>query len=170
MTFGGRQNRLSTPEKIHVPAKQGARRPRFKSAPRPPPTPACAQAATPALIKILTAAGPLSVNQDPLALQGQLCGHGPSGLWQAWAKPLAGGATALLLLNRNGSAALNATADFRACNVSQAATTVTDLWSGAALGSHASSWSAELAPHSHRLVKIAPPAATGPQLPGPNAV
>lgn len=30
------------------------------------------------LIKILTAPGPISVNQDPLALQGQLCGHGTS--------------------------------------------------------------------------------------------
>ena len=116
--------------------------------------------ASPDIIKVLTAAGPIGVNQDPLALQGQLCGHGTDGaggVWQAWAKPLAGGATAALLLNRNASAVAAATVDFAACNVSKAATAVVDLWSGKALGSHATSWSAELAPHTHRLVKIAPP-------------
>ena len=104
---------------------------------------------------------PLSVNQDDLALQGRLCGQGTDGtggLWQAWAKPLVGGATAALLLNRNASVAVDATVDFRACNVSQSATVVTDLWSMAALGRHAKSWSAIVPPHSHRLVKIAPPA------------
>lgn len=117
-------------------------------------------AATPGLIKILTASGPISINQDPLALQGQLCGNGTDGLggvWQAWAKPLDGGATAVLLLNRNASASVTATVDFRECNVSKAATVVTDLWSGKALGTHATSWSAQVAPHAHRLIKISPP-------------
>lgn len=115
-------------------------------------------AATPELIKVLTAPGPLSVNQDELALQGRLCGQGADGaggVWQAWAKPLAGGATAALLLNRNASAPVNATVDFRACNVSSAAT-VTDLWNGLKLGRHAKGWSAMVPPHSHRFVKIAP--------------
>lgn len=116
-------------------------------------------AATPELIKILTAKGPLSVNQDSLALQGKLCGNGTDGeggLWQAYAKPLTGGATAALLLNRNASAAVNASVAFAACNVSAKATVVTDLWSGAALGSFTTGWSAEVAPHAHRFVKIAP--------------
>eukprot|EP01048_Picozoa_sp_COSAG05_P013590 COSAG05_NODE_1463_length_4810_cov_8.316706_3_plen_170_part_00 len=42
-------------------------------------------AASPALVAILTAKGPLAINQDPLALQGQLCGSGTDGadgLWQ----------------------------------------------------------------------------------------
>ena len=116
--------------------------------------------ATPALIKTLTARGPLSVNQDPLALQGQLCGNGTDGaggLWQAYAKPLAGGATAALLLNRNASGAVNASLAFDACNVSAHATTVTDLWTGEALGSFTHEWSAMVPAHAHRLVKIAPP-------------
>eukprot|EP01046_Picozoa_sp_COSAG06_P044745 COSAG06_NODE_6080_length_3120_cov_14.437603_3_plen_92_part_00 len=53
-----------------------------------------------------------SINQDPLALQGRLCSHGlgpGGGIWQAWAKPIVGGATALLLLNRNATAPVNAT-------------------------------------------------------------
>ena len=53
-----------------------------------------------------------SINQDPLALQGRLCSHGlgpGGGIWQAYAKPIVGGATALLLLNRNATAAVNAT-------------------------------------------------------------
>ena len=116
--------------------------------------------ATPQLIKILTAKGPLSVNQDPLALQGKLCGNGTDGsggLWQAYAKPLAGGATAALLLNRNATAPVNASVAFAACNVSAKATVVTDLWTGEALGSFAKEWSALVAPHAHRLVRIAPP-------------
>ena len=120
-------------------------------------------AATPEVVKILTAPGPISVNQDELALQGWLCGQGTDGaggVWQACAKPLADGATAALLLNRNASAEVNASVDFRACNVSRhAASVVTDLWSAATLGSYTSSWSAVVPPHSHRLVKIAPPAA-----------
>ena len=55
-------------------------------------------------------------NQDELALQGQLCGggtDGAGGVWQAWANPLAGGATAALLLSRNASVAVNTTVDFR---------------------------------------------------------
>ena len=130
-------------------------------------------AATPALIQILTAVGPLSVNQDALALQGQLCGEGSDGkggTWQAWAKPLVGGATAAVLINRNATAPLNASVDFRACNVSRrshhggqhaqgvAAMVVSDLWSGEVLGSYSSSWSAVVAPHDHRFVKIAPAA------------
>ena len=78
---------------------------------------------------------------------------------QAWAKPLAGGATAALLLNRNASGPVNATVHFGACNVSAAATVVTDLWSGALLapGSHRAGWSAGVAPHAHRLVKFSRP-------------
>lgn len=118
-------------------------------------------AATPAVIKILTAKGPLSVNQDPLALQGQLCGEGSdgkAGLWQVWAKPLVGGATAALLLSRNASAAVNITLPFAKCNVSTKATVLTDLWSGEVLsGSSHTAWSAEVQPHSHRFVRIAPP-------------
>ena len=116
--------------------------------------------ATPELIKILTAKGPLSVNQDSLALQGKLCGNGTDGeggLWQAYAKPIAGGGTAALLLSRNASSAVNATVAFAACNVSAKATMVTDLWTGEALGSFSKEWSAVVAPHAHRLVKIAPP-------------
>lgn len=116
------------------------------------------------LIKILTAPGPISVNQDPLALQGQLCGHGTDGaggLWQVWAKPLAGDATAALLINRNVSAAVDVTFDFASCNVSKRATVVKDLWTGKVVpGSHSTSWGAEIAPHAHRLVKVSPPANT----------
>lgn len=110
-------------------------------------------------IRILTAAGPISVNQDPLALQGQLCGSGTDGaggVWQAWAKPLVGGATAALLLNLNTTMPIDATVHFAACNVSKRATVVTDLWTGQALGSYVTSWSSKVAPHAHRLVKIAP--------------
>ena len=117
-------------------------------------------AATPELIKILTAKGPLSVNQDGLALQARRCGNGTTpegGLWEAYAKPLADGATAALVVNRNASGSVNATVAFAACNVSAKSTVVTDLWSGAALGSFTKEWSAEVKPHAHRLVKISPP-------------
>lgn len=118
-------------------------------------------AATPELIKILTAKGPLSVNQDSLALQARLCSNGTDaagGLWEVYAKSLAHGATAALLLSRNASAAVNITLSFAACNVSAKATVITDLWSGEVLGgSSHMGWSAVVQPHSHRLVRIAPP-------------
>jgi alpha-galactosidase len=118
-------------------------------------------AATPETIKILTAGGPISVNQDPLALQGKLCGSGTDaagGVWQAWAKPLAGGSTAALVINRNASGPVEATVDFAACNVSSphGDSKVSDLWSGASLGNHAGSWSTDVTPHTHRFVKIVP--------------
>ena len=117
-------------------------------------------AASPELIKILTAAGPLSVNQDDRALQARPCGHGSAdggGIWQAFAKPLADGSTAALILNRNASAAVNATVAFKLCNVSVTSTAVTDLWTGELLGSFSKEWSAELDPHAHRLIKISTP-------------
>jgi alpha-galactosidase len=117
-------------------------------------------AATPSVIKILTAPGPLSVNQDALALQGQLCGDGfdKNGVWQVWAKPLVGGATAALLLNRNATGTVNITLSFASCNISSKATVLTDLWSGEMLSSSSrKAWSAEVQPHSHRFVRIAPP-------------
>ena len=83
---------------------------------------------------------------------------GSSALNQAWAKPIAGGGTAALLLSRNASAAVDATVDFKACNVSKRATVVTDLWSGEALGTHTTAWSAKVSPHAHRFIKIMPPA------------
>ena len=39
------------------------------------------------------------------------------GLWETYAKPLAGGATAALIINRNASGPVNATVNFGACNV-----------------------------------------------------
>ena len=86
---------------------------------------------------------------------------GAGGLWQVWAKPLAGDATAALLINRNASAAVDVTFDFASCNVSKRATVVKDLWTGKVVpGSHSTSWGAEIAPHAHRLVKVSPPANT----------
>ena len=119
-------------------------------------------AATPATIAILTAPGPISVNQDALALQGRLCGNGTDsagGVWQVWAKPLADGATAALLLNRNTSAPVKVTIDFSACNVSHPHTDaeITDLWTSKSVDhAHSGSWSATISPHAHRFVKIMP--------------
>ena len=44
-------------------------------------------------------------------------GGGGLGLWETYAKPLAGEATAALIINRNASGPVNATINFGACNV-----------------------------------------------------
>ena len=81
-----------------------------------------------------------------------------NGVWQVWAKPLVGGATAALLLNRNATGTVNITLSFASCNISSKATVLTDLWSGEMLSSSSrKAWSAEVQPHSHRFVRIAPP-------------
>jgi hypothetical protein len=51
------------------------------------------------------------------------------GLWEVYAKSLAHGATAALLLSRNASAAVNITLSFAACNVRSVTPLPTNLLS-----------------------------------------
>jgi alpha-galactosidase len=117
-------------------------------------------AATPELISILTAKGPLGANQDSLALQGTLCdtGNDNGGIWQAWSKPLSGAATAAVIVNRNCSGTVRTTLNFtKATNGSTSGKmVVVDLWTNMSLGVFDGAFSADIAPHAHRMLKLTP--------------
>ena len=84
------------------------------------------RALSPATIKMLENPEVIAVDQDPLGIQGTVVSESGSG--QAWAKPLAGGAAAVALLNR-GSVPLRITTTASEVGLASAATyTVRNLW------------------------------------------
>ena len=98
---------------------------------------------TPDTVRILTAPGPLEVNQDPLGVQGTVCwsSQDRSDSLQVWRKPLSDGSIAVVALNRDGPD--NATIDIPlgACGHGEsdaAATAVTDVWTGKVLANMSS--------------------------------
>ena len=99
---------------------------------------------------ILTAAGPIGVNQDALGVAGRRVRVEPAGRFETWARPLSGGRFAVLLYNRSASACLphddgevhldpTPQAFWSLLGFSGRAN-VTDLWSGDALGVHSDNW------------------------------
>jgi len=100
----------------------------------------------------------LAVNQDALAVQGiRVSPAAPDGA-ECWAKPLAGGAVAAVLLNRGagpGNASVSCT--WTQLGLPQGATaTVRDLWARAELGPATGSFTASVPPHGCAMVRVTP--------------
>ena len=122
---------------------------------------------------ILTAKGPISVNQDPLTVAARRLRLEPAGLFETWGRPLQGGSFAALLWSRNESCLANDDSEVHIDPSPQVFwrdlgfrgnAEVIDLWTGKSLGVHADHWPSSysdaldwgLRPHAHRLVKILP--------------
>ena len=115
-------------------------------------------------VRILTAPGPLSVDQDPLGVQGTVCWAAQDGSksLQTWRKPLSDGSVAVVALNRGLS---DASIDIPLAECGHgvsagdgAITTVTDVWTGeilANLTSGTTSYKSKVLPkHGHAFLKF----------------
>lgn len=114
-------------------------------------------------VRILTAPGPLRVDQDPLGVQGTVCWSSADGSrsLQVWRKPLFDGTIAVVALNRGAPDGATIDIPLNECGHGKsdaAITTVTDVWTGKVLmnvTSGASSYrSTSLPKHGHAFLKL----------------
>jgi alpha-galactosidase len=99
---------------------------------------------------ILTNTEVIAVDQDPNGIQGQRVRS--SGGLEVWFKPLSDGSRAVVLFNRNTSAA-SITVNWSEIGISGSAQ-VRDLWAHAERGTFTNSYSASVAGHGCVMVKI----------------
>ncbi len=113
----------------------------------------------PATLAVLGAPEVVAVSQDPLGVQGvRVSASAPTGT-ECWARPLADGSVAVLLLNRGlpNATATCTWAEIGLKNPAGAAD-VRDLWARADLGSFTAQYGAALSGHASMLVKVTPAA------------
>ena len=103
---------------------------------------------------ILTNREVIAVDQDSLGVEGWVAEQSAPGL-EVWVKPLAGGARAVLLLNRTGAAAAMR-ADWYAVGLPTGRARVRDLWAHADRGTFTGSYGATVPSHGVVLVTITP--------------
>ena len=110
-----------------------------------------------ATLAILSAPEVIAVDQDALGVQGvRVSAHAPQGA-ECWARPLADGSVAALLLNR-GAAPGDVECTWAQLGLKSpaGAAAVRDLWARKDLGSFTAGFTAKaLAPHASMLVKVA---------------
>jgi len=105
---------------------------------------------TPAALEILTAPELLEIDQDPLGIQGRRVAQ--QGPLEVWMKPLAGGARAVGLFNRE-LGAMPVTVEFRDIGVGESAS-VRDAWALKDLGRFRDRFSAMVPAHGAIVLKI----------------
>jgi alpha-galactosidase len=103
---------------------------------------------------ILLNAEVIAVDQDSSGTQGILVSSGPPEL-QVWARPLADGSRAVVLLNRSAAPA-RIQANFRRAMVTTDSATVRDLWSHADLGTFAREFAVTVPAHDVVMVRMTP--------------
>lgn len=109
-------------------------------------------------LAILAGEEVLAVSQDALAVQGtRVSPPAPFG-GECWAKPLAGGAVAAVLLNRGaGPANASVTCSWAELGLpASAAADVRDLWARQSLGPATGSFTASVPPHGCVMVTVTP--------------
>jgi alpha-galactosidase len=95
----------------------------------------------------------IAVDQDLLGAQGHKVRD--DGAEEVWAKPLAGGAQAVILLNR-GEAPVRVKVTWRELGWQGQSASVRDLWLKRDMGSFRESYFAEVAPHGVVMLKLTP--------------
>ena len=103
---------------------------------------------------ILTNAEVIAVDQDKLGQQGRRVRK--DGDLEVWSKTLADGSRAVILFNRGENSSKIAVAWEEIGYPARLTAKVRDLWLHKDLGSFAGSYSAEVAPHSVVMVRVAP--------------
>jgi alpha-galactosidase len=101
---------------------------------------------------ILTNREVIAVDQDTLGVQGWLAAQ-PAPDLQVWVKPLAGGARAVALVNRTGTAAEIA-AEWSAIGLRPGAAAVRDLWAHRDLGRKVGRFAAQVPSHGVVMVRV----------------
>ncbi|HUI41186.1 MAG TPA: glycoside hydrolase family 27 protein, partial [Terriglobia bacterium] len=105
---------------------------------------------TPETLAILTNPEVVAVDQDPKGVEGHRVWQG--GPYEVWAKPLADGSVAALLMNR-GEDAEKITVSLKDIGLGSSAT-VRDLWARKDLGSFTGSFTSSVPRHGAVLVKV----------------
>ncbi|MDP8998489.1 MAG: alpha-galactosidase [Myxococcota bacterium] len=95
----------------------------------------------------------IAVDQDPLGIQGRKIRD--DGAEEVWAKPLTGGAMAVVLLNR-GDAAVRIRFGWTELGWPTRPVSVRDLWREQDLGSFRDAFSAEVAAHGVVMMRLTP--------------
>lgn len=108
----------------------------------------------PEIKEILTNAEVIAVDQDKLGQQGRRVRK--DGDLEVWSKTLADGSRAVILFNRGENSSKIAVAWEEIGYPARLTAKVRDLWLHKDLGSFAGSYSAEVAPHSVVMVRVAP--------------
>eukprot|EP01133_Synstelium_polycarpum_P007281 gene7281-8462_t len=107
-----------------------------------------------ATFNILTATEVIAVNQDPMGKSGMLVRSINTGLQQIWARPLADGSRAVVILNTDTS---SASVELQWADVWTAASTtltVRDLWARSDIGQFTETYSTVVAPHGCVMLKL----------------
>jgi alpha-galactosidase len=112
------------------------------------------RAMSPETRAILLNAEVIAVDQDSLGVQGMLVAENAPDL-QVWAKRLAGGARAVVLLNRSGLASAM-TATWWRIGLPAGPARVRDLWAHADRGTFTEKYSATVPPHGVVMVRVTP--------------
>ena len=109
--------------------------------------------------RILTAAGPIAIDQDPLGVQGTVCWEAPGSALQVYRRPLHDGSVAVVAINRKVSGpAANITIDMGRCGHGGGGpTTVSDVWTGKTLSTTTgSSYTVtNVSLHGHSFLRLA---------------
>jgi len=120
---------------------------------------------TPQILEILTAADVIAVNQDPLGIQGsKVITENNS---EVWARPLQDGGAAIVLLNRGTYPEVNISVNWQdifgnALSIGWQPPVppnvkVTDLWASQYLGVFSYSYTATVAYHDVKMLRISQP-------------
>jgi alpha-galactosidase len=102
---------------------------------------------------ILTNREVIAVDQDSLGIQGHKVRD--DGAEEVWAKPLSGGAMAVILLSR-GEAPVRIKLAWSELGWSTRSVAVRDLWRKQDMGSFRDAYSAEVAPHGVVMIRLTP--------------
>ena len=109
---------------------------------------------TPPALAVLSNDEVIAIDQDPLGKQGRKVLRGTT---EVWAKNLAGGDTAAMLLNRRDAPA-RIECSFAALGFEPgAAVTVRDLWAAADIGVLTDAYTTEVPSHGVVLLRLAAP-------------
>jgi len=109
---------------------------------------------TPEIRDILTNKEVIAVNQDPLGIQGRKVRD--DGNYEVWAKPLADGSRAVILLNRSEAEAKVSLAWTEIGYPSKTQAEVRDLWKKTTLGKYTGGFSAAVPSHGVVMILVRP--------------
>jgi len=109
---------------------------------------------TPEIRDILTNKEVIAVNQDPLGVQGRKVRD--DGDYEVWAKPLADGGRAVILLNRSGAEAKVSLTWTEIGYPNKTQAEIRDLWKKTTLGKYTGGFSAAVPSHGVVMILVRP--------------
>jgi Alpha galactosidase C-terminal beta sandwich domain len=107
--------------------------------------------------QVVTNSEVIAVDQDPLVIQGTRIVNDTKNNTEIWVKPLTGGRYAVVMLNKNTNKSIPMNAVWPKLGLSNDEA-VRDLWEHKDMGTHITSYSAEVKPGGVVMIIASPPA------------